>query len=214
MSKMSKKQMSNTEFHYLIQYLEQALNWQLWVKSADDLLAAAGELEPSIKTYWTISKENLEAEQEDVREGRDRRPWKEAGPYLQAIYSMLVAYAIENLYKTILILQNKNQYKQDIIRERGLPRELKTQKHNLLDLVNKLKLNINEDEKNILLRLSRNSYWQGRYPVPTKAKDLNSVVVSDGIPHFVAFLSPNDFPKIKSLISRIKEHIKDNIQKC
>ena len=66
MSKMSKKQMSNTEFHYLIQYLEQALNWQLWVKSADDLLAAAGELEPSIKRYWAITKENLEAEREKL----------------------------------------------------------------------------------------------------------------------------------------------------
>jgi len=211
---MSKKQMSNTEFHYLIQYLEQALNWQLWVKSADDLLAAAGELEPSIKTYWTISKENLEAEREDVREGRDRRPWKEAGPYLQAIHSMLVAYAIENLCKASLILQNKKQYEQEIRQKRGLPKELKTLRHNLLGLVNKLNININKDEKNLLVRISRQSYWQGRYPVPTKAKDLNSVEMHDGIPHFVAFLAPSDSPKIESLISRIKQHIKDNIQKC
>jgi len=211
---MSKKQMSNTEFHYLIQYLGQALDWRLWVKSADDLLAASKKLEPSIKRYWSLAKENLIAERENLKEGRYSEPWKEQGPYLQAIYSMLVAYAIENLYKTSLILQNKNQYEQDIMRERGLPRELKTQRHDLLDLVNKLNLNIDEDEINLLLRLSRNSYWQGRYPVPTKAKDLNSVVVHDGIPHFVAFLAPNDFPKIESLISRIKEHIKDNIQKC
>lgn len=211
---MPKKQMSNTEFHYRIQYLEQALDWRLWVKSADDLLAAAEELEPSIKRYWSLAKESLIAEQEDVREGRPRRPWKEQGPYLQAIYSMLVAYAVENLCKASLILQNKKQYEQEILQKGGLPSELRTPRHNLLDLVNKLNFNIAEDEKNLLLRISRHSYWQGRYPVPTKAKDLNSVEMHDGIPHFVAFLAPNDFPKIELLISRIKEHIKGNIQKC
>lgn len=180
--------MSNTESHYRIQYLEQALDWRLWVKSADDLLAAAEELEPSIKRYWSIAKENLVAEREDVREGRRRRPWKEQGPYLQAIYSMLVAYAIENLYKASLILQNKKQYEQEIQQKGGLPSELRTSRHNLLDLVNKLNFNIDKDEKNLLLRISRHSYWQGRYPVPIKAKDLNSVEMHDGIPHFVAFL--------------------------
>ena len=117
---MHKKQMSNTEFHYRIQYLEQALDWRLWVKSADDLLAAAEELEPSIERYWSLAKENLVADQEDVREGRPRRPWKEQGPYLQSIYSMLVAYAIENLYKASLILQNKKQYEQEILQKGGL----------------------------------------------------------------------------------------------
>lgn len=210
---MSEKQMPNTEFHYLVQYLEQALNWRLWIKSADDLLAAAKELEPGIKTFWSITKENLTAEREDVREGRPIRPWKEAGPYLQAIHSMLVAYAIENLFKASLILQNKKQYEQEILQKCGLPSELKTSRHNLLDLVNKLKFNIDEDEKNLLVRISRHSYWQGRYPVPIKAKDLNSIEMHNGVPHFVAFLAPSDSPKIESLISRIKEHIKDNIQK-
>lgn len=123
---MSKKQTTNIEFLLLNQYLDQALNWRLWVKSADDLLAAAKELEPSIKKFWSISKENLAAEREDVRKGRDRRPWKEAGPYLQAIQSMLVAYAIENLIKASLILKNKEQYEQEILKDNGLPKELKT----------------------------------------------------------------------------------------
>ena len=208
---MPKKKMTNTDFMYLIQYLEQALDWQLWVKSADDLLAASEKLEPSIKKYWSVAMENLKKEREDLKEGRYSEPKEKPGHYLQAIYSMLVAYAIENLYKASLILQNKKQYEQDILRERGLPRELKTQKHDLLGLVRKLNLDIDTDEINLLLRLSRNSYWQGRYPVPTKAKDLNSVVMHDGIPHFVACLTPGDFTKIESLISRIKEHIKDNI---
>ncbi len=32
--------------------------------------------------------------------------------------------------------------------------------------------------------------------------------------HFVAFLAPDDIPKLKSLIKRIKKHIKDNYSKC
>ncbi len=214
MSKVSKKQLSSAEFHYLIQYLERALNWQLWVKSADDLLAASKELEPSIKRYWSLAEDNLIAERENAREGRDRVPWKEQGPYLQAVYSMLVAYAIEDLYKASLILQKRKQYEEEILRERGLPKELKTPRHNLLDLVQKLNLSIDEHEIGLLLRLSRNSHWQGRYPVPIKATDLNSVAIHKEIPHFVGFLAPNDLVKVESLVSRIREHIEDNMQKC
>ena len=208
---MPKKKRTNTDFMYLIQYLEQALDWQLWVKSADDLLAASEELEPSIKRYWSVAIENIKEERENLKEGRYSEPKKKPGRYLQAIYSMLVAYAIENLYKARLILQNKKQYEQDILRERGLPRELKTQRHDLLDLVHKLNLNIDADEKNLLLRLSRNSHWQGRYPVPVKAEDLNSVIKNDnGNVHFVAFLAPDDIQKLKLLIKRIKKNIKDD----
>ena len=127
---------------------------------------------------------------------------------------MLVAYAIENLCKASMIIQNKKKYEQEILQKRGLPKELKTLRHNLLGLVNKLNINISKDENNLLMRISRQSLWQGRYPVPIKANDLKSVEMHDGIPHFVAFLAPSDFPKIESLISRIKQHIKDNIQKC
>ena len=201
---MPKKKMTNTDFMYLIQYLEQALDWQLWVKSADDLLAASEKLEPSIKRYWSAARENL-------KEGRYSEPKKEPVRYLQAIYSMLVAYAIENLYKASLILQNKKQYEQYILQERRLPGELKTPRHNLLDLVHKLNLNIDADETNLLLRLSRNSHWQGRYPVPVKAEDLNSVIKDDnGNVHFVAFLAPDDIQKLKLLIKRIKKNIKDD----
>ena len=196
--------MTNTDFMYLSQYLEQALDWQLWVKSADDLLAASEKLEPSIKRYWLAATGNL-------KEGRYSEPKKKPGRSLQAIYSMLVAYAIENLYKASLILQNKKQYEQDILRERGLPSEIKTSRHDLLGLVHKLNLNIDADETNLLLRLSRNSYWQGRYPVPVKAKGLNSVIKDDNRNiHFVAFLAPDDIQKLKLLIKRIKKNIKDD----
>ena len=209
---MPKKKMTHTDFWYLIQYQEQTLSWQLWVEKADDLLSASEKLKPGLRTYWAAAEENLK--EEYLNKGNYSKPKKKQGRYLQAIYSMLVAYAIENLYKAILILQNKKQYEQDIVREESLPRELKTPRHDLVKLVRKLNLNIDTDEINLLLRLSRNSHWQGRYPVPAKAKDLKNVVMHDGIPHFVAFLAPSDFPKIESLISRIKQHIKDNCSKC
>ncbi|MCK4698202.1 MAG: hypothetical protein KAT53_07865 [Dehalococcoidia bacterium] len=201
---MPKKKMTNTDFMYLSQYLEQALDWQLWVKSADDLLAASEKLEPSIKKYWLAATGNL-------KEGRYSEPKKKPGRSLQAIYSMLVAYAIENLYKASLILQNKKQYEQEILQKGGLPSEIKTSRHDLLGLVHKLNLNIDADETNLLLRLSRNSYWQGRYPVPVKAKGLNSVIKDDNRNiHFVAFLAPDDIQKLKLLIKRIKKNIKDD----
>ena len=201
--------MKTTEFMYLIQYVEQALNWQLWEKSADNLLAASKKLEPNIKKYWSEWREILTEERKNLKV-RDIDPKIIPRRYFQDIYSMLVAYAIENLCKASLILKNKKQYEQEILQKGILPADLKTPRHDLAKLVKKLNLYINPYEKNLLLRISRNSHWQGRYPVPVKAEDLNPVVKDEGNAHFVAFLAPEDIPKLKLLIIRIKKNIKDS----
>ncbi len=204
---MPKKKKTNTNLILLNQYIEQALDWRQWVENAGDLLVASKKLEPSIKRYWLVVNENIRKDGENIKAGRCIEPWKKTGRYLQAIYSMLVAYAIENLCKARLILQNKEQYKQKILQEGVLPQELKSPRHDLLDLVHKLNLNIDADEETLLLRLSRNSHWQGRYPVPLKAEDLSSVT-KEG--RFVAFLALDDIQKLKLLIKRIKKNIKDD----
>jgi hypothetical protein len=188
---------------WIIQYQEQALNWQLWINSAEELLAASKKLEPSIKRYWSAASENFQ-------DGRYNVPMAKPRLYLQMVYSMLVAYAIENLLKASLILQNEKQYRQEILNTSKLPEKLKSSKHSLVKLAKDSNLHISIEETNLLYRLSRNSHWQGRYPVPINAKELNSVVMDGNMAHFVAYLAPNDLMKLKVLIKRIKKHIKDN----
>jgi len=66
-------------------------------------------------------------------------------------------------------------------------------------------------ETSLLTRLSRNSIWQGRYPVPASANQLNNMVIYNGRPFFTAFLAPQDIDHLNALIRRIK---KLSVVKC
>lgn len=193
--------MDSKQFYLNIQYEEQVLDWQLWIKQADELLAASKKLEPSMKKYWlTVTKYF-----DPVKGTYSPPPGFKPKQLLQGTYFMLIAYAIENLLKAILIKQSIEKYKREIMRSHKLPEDLK--EHDLMVLVNKAKFTINQTETNLLSRLYRNSIWQGRYPVPVNAGQLDSIVLHSGKAHFTAFLAPNDIPNLKILIRRISKYI-------
>jgi len=193
--------MDSKQFHYYIQYKEQVLDWQLWIKQADELLAASMKLEPSIKKYWLTATKYFDS----IKGTYSPPPGFKPKQLLQGTYFMLMAYAIENLLKAILIKQSMEDYEREVMRTHELPKDLK--EHDLMALINKTNFKINQTETNLLSRLCRNSVWQGRYPVPVKAAQLNSIVLHNGEAHFTAFLAPNDIPNLKLLIKRIRKHI-------
>jgi hypothetical protein len=195
------KRMNSKQIFYYIQYQEQVLNWQLWIKQADELLAASKKLEPSIKKYWLNTTEHFDP----IKGTYSPLPGYKPKQLLQGIYFMLTAYAIENLLKAILIRQSTEDYKREVMRTHELPKDLK--EHDLMVLINKTNLKTNQTEINLLSRLYRSSVWQGRYPVPVKAVQLTSIVMHGEEAHFTAFLAPNDIPNLKLLIKRIRKHI-------
>lgn len=193
--------MDSKQFYLYIQYKEQVLNWRLWINQADELLAASKKLEPSIKKYWLITTKYFDPNKGTYSPPPGYKPKQ----LLQSTYFMLMAYAIENLLKAILIKQSMEDYEREVMRTHELPRDLN--EHDLMVLIKKTHIKINQTETNLLSRLYRNSLWQGRYPVPAKAAKLDSIVMHNGNTHFTAFLAPNDIPNFKLLIRRIRNHI-------
>lgn len=89
-------------------------------------------------------------------------------------YYLLIGYAFENLLKGIYITQNP-----EIMMESDrLPSRLQT--HNLIDLVEESGLDINSEERSLLLRLTICTTWLGKYPVPLRLRDMLPRQEEDG----------------------------------
>ena len=184
---------------FLIQYQEQVLTPYMWINQADELIAASKKLEPSIKKYWETTKKFFDPKKGTYSPPPEYKPKR----LLQGTYFMLVAYSIENYFKAILIADSEAAYRSEIFRTGALPKDLN--EHNLIKLAEISKFVFTDIERSLLIRLSRNSTWQGRYPVPAHADRLNSMVSSNGKDFFTAFLSPADINNLTILVRRIKK---------
>ena len=201
---MAKKKPDYQDLMFFGQYLESLLNWDLWIGKAEELLAAAEALEPHIRSYWKVVASN-------VKEGRYRnggKPPHRPPAYFQAVYSMLIAYALENLFKAMIIREQQDTFRNQIMSNGGkLPEKVKC--HDLIRLAKEAHFKFNVNDEDLLTRLHRNSEWAGRYPIPVSSSGLKNIKVftTDGKGHFTAFLSPKDIDLLIDLVHRVKTHI-------
>ena len=203
---MPNKGKQSINMQRLIEYQERVLNPYSWINQADELIKASKKLEPSIKKYWSTASKYF-----DPNKGTYSPPagFKPKRP-LQATYFMLLAYAIENYLKAILVAENKEKYNQAILHKRtlgNLPEDLKKYGHDLIQLARESKLSCTEAELSLLIRLFRHSDWQGRYPVPIKADKLNSTARYNGKGFDIKAIGMwcEDINDLKILIRRIKK---------
>lgn len=205
---MTKKRQDYQDLIFFPQYLEDLLNWDLWIDKAETLLAAAGALEPHIRSYWDV----VVSDAKEGRYSKGGKPPHKPPAYLQAIYSMLIAYALENLFKAMIIREQQDTFRTHIMNEGGkLPRKIKS--HDLIRLAKEAHFKFNASDEDLLARLHRNSEWAGRYPVPVSSSGLKNIKVftTDGKPHLTAFLSPNDIDLLSDLVHRVKTHIRTTL---
>ncbi|MEA2086307.1 MAG: hypothetical protein U9O84_04645 [Chloroflexota bacterium] len=193
------KERTQLQLQLLIQYQEQVLIPVYWIKQADELIQASKKLKPSINKYWLTVSKYFDPKKGTYNPPPEFKPKR----LLQSTYFMLVAYAIENYFKAIMIAESEATYRSEILRTGKLPQALNN--HNLITLTRKTKFTLTDIETNLLTRLSRNSVWQGRYPVPVNANQLNSMAVHNGRATFTAFLAPGDINNLDNLIRRIRK---------
>jgi hypothetical protein len=63
-------------------------------------------------------------------------------------------------------------------------------------------------EEDILTRLSRQSGWKSRYPVPVELNDIQNVIrYSDGKPYFVDYYAPGDIDQLNAIVQKVKSQI-------
>ncbi len=166
--------------------------WNIhWLNSAQCLLASAQELEPKISELW----ENYRAH------SKDRNVHLKVD-HFQGPYFILVAFALENFFKAILVFEKSLRYKREFRGKCQFPEELKG--HDLVALARKADYRFGLEEEDLLRRLTRHAVWAGRYPVPIHYK--KSAVAeefSDRKEHHVSYFGGNDLERLKELVLKV-----------
>ncbi len=165
-----------------------------WLRSANNLLASSKLLEPEILKVW----KSLRAH------SKDRKVPIETDFY-QGPYFMLIAFAFENLFKASLVQKNSARYKANFRENSKFPKELEG--HDLLKLARKANFAYEQNEEDLLRRLTRHAIWAGRYPVPVKYQKAKVCeVFENGQNYNVSWFGKTDVESIKNLIKKTKEH--------
>jgi hypothetical protein len=174
---------------HIEKFVEKVLDWELWVKKANELIEVASLIKPHIdEKAWN--------------ENRERTLFKE---HYFTIYFMLMSYALENLLKALKIknnsrLEGKLKQKQTI----ELPEDIKT--HNIHKLAKDAGLMSENDYPDLtealLKRMSISATWFGRYPTPVKADDIKPFIELENADYnaFVRSYSSTDVPEIDKII--------------
>ena len=189
------KSRTDPNLHQAIQFSERLIDPLGWISKADDLLIAAAFLEIEIRSMWA---------EIEIDKGRVTRT--SMRPNVQAQYFMLIAYAMENYFKALLVQRNRESLRNRLLR--ALPSYLK--EHDLIKLAHRVKLSLSVSEEELLTRLSRNSVWAARYPVPIGPNGIRAMQeFSDGRSYLTAYFGPTDVDRLKEFTDRLR-HIVDN----
>ena len=162
------------------EFFDKLLDPKVWVSAADDLLLAASIIRPHVELYWKNIFDRLQP-------GADRTPPDWTNSRLIGALSLLVAYALENLLKALIVKRDdggiatplakkyharakKRRGKQRVDAKAddfGLPPDLA--KHDLNELANLAVVTLDRFEADLLERLTQAVVWSGRYRIPRGA---------------------------------------------
>lgn len=194
---MSKKKINPKDYPLAIQFSEQLRRTELWITKGEELLAAAYILEVKLKSLWP-----------KVRITNNIKVKTPIELGIQTIYFMLIAYAIENFCKALLIFRDREFLRHRLLTR--IPGYIK--EHNLQKLVDKIQLRFNVREQELLARLSRNSIWAARYPVPTEPRGIRAIEqFSDGKNYLTAYFSRQDFNRIHRFLDRLRKYVQEEL---
>lgn len=190
---MPKKKLGFSISPQAIQFSEQLADPHLWIGKAEELLAAAHLLEAEIQAQWA---------EIEIERGRIMRTSGRIN--VQGPYFVLIAYAVENLFKATLVHRNHESLRNRLLS--SLPRYLS--EHDLIRLAQRVKFSISVPDQDLLTRLTRNSVWAGRYPVPTGPHSSRALQqYSDGRVYLTAFFAPKDVDRLHDLLNRIRSFV-------
>jgi len=203
---MAKNRLPPDQLLQAIDFSNRFTETELWIKMADELIAAANVLEAEIVKYWS-----------EIRLDEHNRPVNTSGrKYVQGAYSLLIAYALENYFKALLIHRNKKDLKGWLLNKKLVNTKLPKCffKHDLGRLASELKVKLDISEEELLCRLSRSSIWAARYPVPIDAEGLaNMKKFSTGQSYFIAYYAPQDITRIHDFVDRLRNYVLAEIEK-
>ncbi len=184
-------------------YLEGLLDPRLWMDKADKLLEASKTLEPQLREFWNVVQTNTK----EGRYNKGGKPPYIPPPDLHGPYFILVSYALEDLFKALIIRNQSNEIRSQFFQNGRLPSLIN--KHDLIKLSKDANIVFGIIEEDVLIRLSRQSKWKSRYPVPIELSDIqNMQKYSNGKGYFTDYFKPDDIDHLDSIVKRVKNTLK------
>lgn len=196
---MVKNRLPREKLLQAIDFSQRLTDTKLWIRMADELIAAANILEIEVEKYW--SEIQLDGHNQPVSTSNRK--------YVQGAFSLLIAYALENYFKALLVYRNQKNLKGWLLTK--LPRYLN--QHDLIKLASKLRFKLDISEEELLCRLSRSSIWAARYPIPIEPESLaNMKNFSTGQSCFIAYYAPQDIKRIHDFVDRLCNYVLAEIE--
>jgi hypothetical protein len=157
-------------------YMQRASNKKNWIDKGDDPLQAASLLKPHVERFYQSAKKETEIVSELPDGKSTKTPAIREG--VIEVCMLLFGCAFENLLKGAFVRQLTRGQKENRILKPKLPKQLKT--HDVLSLAEKLGLDLNRLEINLLKRLTETIVWRGRYPIPIEHTQVKKFVTYSG----------------------------------
>jgi len=180
-------------------YLKNLLDPQQWFSVAGGLVEDSKELEPKVYKFWLTADKAMEAAKQS--NNKDLRPIP-SGRVLGTYY-MLVAFAIENILKGIILKRDFEQLTEEARTHNKIPAVLKN--HKLRDLAELANIAIDSKEEELLLRLTDNAIWRGRYPTPITENGLKNTSLYNGCFASQAYYQKGDISAINTLFEKLQQ---------
>jgi len=200
---MVKKNPLSQHPQFVVLYLDSLLNPWLWLEKADKLLEASKLLEPQLRDYWNVVLTN-------AKEGKYNKGGAPPNPPpsdLHGPYFILVSYALENLFKALIIRDRSDEIRSQFAQTGRLPSLIN--EHDLVRLSKKANIKMDIKEEDILTRLSRQSKWKSRYPVPVELSDTRNILkYSNDKEYFTDYFKPDDLDQLSTIVKRVKDHLR------
>jgi len=138
---MAKKRLPPDQLLQAIDFSQRLTDKKLWIRMADELIAATNILEEEVVKYWS-----------EIQVDENNQPVSTSNrKYAQGAFSLLIAYALENYFKALLIHRNQKDLKGWLLTK--LPKHLI--KHDLGKLASESKFKLQAIPKPSLLVFSR-----------------------------------------------------------
>jgi len=200
---MVKKNPLSQHPQFVVLYIDALLNLWSWVEKADKLLEASKLLEPQLRAFWNVVLTNGK----EGRYNKGGEPPNIPPSDLHGPYFILVSYALENLFKAIIIQDRNDEISSQFFQTGRLPPLIKG--HDLVRLSKEANIKMDINEEDILTRLSRQSKWKSRYPVPVELSDMQNILkYSNGKGYFTDYFKPDDIDQLDAIVKWVKDHLK------
>jgi hypothetical protein len=192
--RQKKKYKSDQDTSYLSAYQRAVLSKSTWLDKANELFKVAGEVEQKVIKFWKSWHTHLKDKSNKIESDK-----------CIGIYLMLVAYGIENLLKALIVVKKRDELKNGNELQKGqLPKILNS--HNLVRLCKLAGFPItNQQQEELLRRLSRGAVWYGRYPIPTSYNSGKAEIFLNGKEYIICLHRENDITMIKELIKAVRK---------